>query len=70
MIEVSEPAKKRDTKWIATEEVSEMSGLSKQAIYDRVRSRQIPHHRYGTTIKFLKEDIQAWINEHKVSPVI
>ena len=56
--------------WITAKEVSVRSGLSVQAVYDRVRSRQIPHHRYGTTIKFLKEDIQAWINEHKVSPVI
>ena len=56
---------------MTVEELAQYLKLSKPGIYSKVYSRQIPFVRLGdpakrnAPIRFLKRDIDAWIEERK-----
>ena len=50
-------------------ECAEYLGLSIQALYNRVAQRRITYIKEGRRILFDIEDLQKWIEEHKVKEV-
>lgn len=50
-------------------ECAEYLGLSIQAIYNRVSQRRIPYIKDGKRVLFDIEELQRWIEKHKVRAI-
>jgi excisionase family DNA binding protein len=55
-----------DRRLLNVEELSELTGLSKNTIYCWVSQRRIPFVKCGRLTKFDLEKIEKWIEEHTV----
>lgn len=44
---------------------SELTGLSKQTIYNKVAKREIPHQRKGGRLYFSSTELTDWLKEGK-----
>ncbi|MBI4641425.1 MAG: helix-turn-helix domain-containing protein [Candidatus Tectomicrobia bacterium] len=38
-------------------------------LYAKVAAREIPYHRIGRLVRFRKEDIDRWMDQHRHEPV-
>lgn len=54
------------TKLLTVKEVSSITSLSCSYIYKLVESKQVPHIRIGSQIRFHAQDLNEWITEHTV----
>ncbi len=54
------------TQYLSIDEVSLYSGLKKSFLYSLVEAGNIPHYRIGRLIRFKKEDLDIWMESHKV----
>jgi excisionase family DNA binding protein len=43
------------------EDVAEILGMKRDWIYAEVRAGRLPHVRFGRTVRFRRESIDAWI---------
>lgn len=48
------------------EEVAKRMGVSRTWIYKKCRAGILPHFRIGRMIRFDPEDLEKWIQDHKV----
>ena len=54
--------------WTARE-AAEYLSVRPSWVYEAVRGRRIPHVRCGKHVRFLREDLDAWIAERRVIPL-
>lgn len=50
------------------EQLSEYLNLKRSTLYFQVETGQIPHYRIGRLLRFKKEEIDSWIESHRISP--
>jgi len=48
-------------RWLSVEEIAEYLGVSKDTVYSRVTSGNIPAHKVGRFWKFKKEEVDEWV---------
>jgi len=56
----------RDKKTLTVEECSKYSGYSISYLYKLTSTKSIPHFKRGKKIYFDKDEIDAWLKQHKV----
>lgn len=52
---------------MSAEEVAKYTGYAKKYLYKLTGEKQIPHYKRGGKVLFIKEEIDQWLQEHKVS---
>jgi len=57
-----------DKKYWGVKEVAEYLGWDERTIYNKVSAREIPHYKVGGSLRFIKEEIDAWVQTQKVEP--
>ena len=50
------------------EQLSEYLNLKRSTLYFQVETGQIPHYRIGRLLRFKKEEIDSWIEGHRIAP--
>ena len=55
--------------FLTIDELSEYLSMKKSALYALVESGEIPHDRVGRLIRFKKQDIDAWMEDHRETGV-
>ena len=50
------------------EQLSEYLNLKRSTLYFQVETGQIPHYRIGRLLRFKKEEIDSWIESHRIAP--
>lgn len=46
---------------LGAKEMAEILDIGKSSVYDLVRKNQIPYVRVGSSIRFVKTQIEAWL---------
>jgi excisionase family DNA binding protein len=46
-------------------EAAEYLGFCETWVYRKCRAKILPHIRIGRTLRFTKQDLDAWINSHR-----
>lgn len=52
-----------DDQWFNIEQASEFIGLAVQTIYQKVSGLEIPFHKRGKKLWFLKSELDQWLKE-------
>ena len=52
------------------EELSEYLGIKKSTLYGMVENGALPHYRIGRLIRFKRNDVDAWMETHRVGEMI
>ena len=55
--------------YLSIDEASAYTGIKKSTLYARVEQREIPHYRFGRSIKFKRDDLDVWMEAHRVECV-
>jgi excisionase family DNA binding protein len=55
------PAVEAPGRLLDVEDVAEILGMKRDWIYAEVRANRLPHVRFGRTVRFRRESIDAWI---------
>jgi excisionase family DNA binding protein len=55
------PASQASGRLLDVEDVAEILGMKRDWIYAEVRAGRLPHVRFGRTVRFRRESIDAWI---------
>ena len=50
------------------EQLSEYLNLKRSTLYLQVEKGKIPHYRIGRLLRFKKEEIDSWIESHRIAP--
>jgi excisionase family DNA binding protein len=53
------------SKYLSIHALSAYLGIKPKTLYARVK--EIPHYKVGRLIRFRKEDVDAWMEKHRVS---
>jgi len=56
----------KEKRYLTAEELAKELDLSQSWVYKKVKTGIIPHVRIGSVVRFVREDIQRWIDGHKV----
>lgn len=69
--QTKEPEQKKDPKDDRTgiEEISEMTGLSKSAIYKLTMKNKIPNRTFGRRLVFSRSEVKDWMEQQTKSRV-
>ncbi|MHB8068934.1 MAG: helix-turn-helix domain-containing protein [Desulfobaccales bacterium] len=55
------------TKLISAERLAENLSLSPKTLYNWAKLREIPHYRLGARVLFDPEEVETWLQSHKVT---
>ncbi len=55
--------------YLTIDEASTYTGIKKSTLYAKVEQREVPHYRIGRSIKFKREELDAWMEAHRVECV-
>ena len=55
-------------RWMRTHEAAEYLGWTRSALYKQLARRSIPHYKIDRTLLFKRDDLDAWIRQHRVEP--
>ena len=55
--------------WMSVDEACEYLGIPKQSLYKLTSAKAIPHAKPGNRLLFKREDLDAWLEEHREGPV-
>lgn len=53
-------------RYLPVDEAAEYLGMTKQAVYDRVRRTDIPHIRVGRSLRFDIQDLDLWMRRQRI----
>ncbi|RPJ08566.1 MAG: DNA-binding protein [Deltaproteobacteria bacterium] len=56
----------QDKGYLTVEEVAKELNLSPSWVYRKVQAGIIPHVRIGAVVRFVRQDVERWIEAHKV----
>ncbi|RJR43639.1 MAG: DNA-binding protein [Deltaproteobacteria bacterium] len=56
------------TKLISAEKLAENLPISPKTLYNWAKLREIPHYRLGGRVLFDPEEVETWLQSHKVIP--
>ena len=57
-----------DHDYLGVKEIAQYLGLRESFVYVLIESGRIPHYRVGRLVRFKKEDIDRWMEEHRQEP--
>jgi excisionase family DNA binding protein len=57
-------------KWLTVEELAEYLSIKKSTVYDWTHRKAIPHYKRGHVVRFLREDVDSWLEQYRVMPII
>ena len=55
--------------YLTIDEASAYTGIKKSTLYAKVERREVPHYRIGRSIKLKRDDLDAWMEAHRVECV-
>ena len=55
-----------DDRWLTAKEVARYLGMSRQAVYEAARRRQLPAYRFDRRLRFRKSEIDARIEAGRI----
>lgn len=64
------PKNEGTPRFLTPRELSDLLRLSLSSIYRLVDGRQIPFHRLSGSIRFAREDVEAFITEGRIDPLV
>lgn len=50
---------------LTPEDVSVLLGVKRATIYELTRARRLPHVKVGRATRFLRADLEHWLNEQR-----
>jgi excisionase family DNA binding protein len=50
-------------------EIAEILGVKACTVYSWIHTKQIPHYKVGSLVKFRINDIEAWLKDRRVDVV-
>lgn len=50
---------------LTVQEVADLLGVGKTWVYEAVREGRIPHLRFGRSVRFRRDAIDAWLTERE-----
>ena len=53
--------------WLTIEDVCQLLRVPKWWVYQRTRTRRIPHYKLGKYLRFRLDEINAWVAIHRLS---
>jgi excisionase family DNA binding protein len=56
--------KEKYNEYLTIDDLSAYLGIKPKTIYARVK--EIPHYKVGRLIRFKREDVDAWMEKHRV----
>jgi len=65
---VSEPIYKQSLQLLSVQEVSELLGLGRSWVYQKIRSGEMPSVHLGGTVKVKREDLEEYVEKHRSPP--
>lgn len=57
-------------RYINVQELSILLQVKIKTIYAWVEAKAIPFYKFGALIRFDPEEIETWIKQHKIDPLI
>ena len=54
-----------DRRYLTVNDLSVYLGIKPKTLYSRVK--EIPHYKVGRLIRFKREDVDAWMEQHRVA---
>jgi excisionase family DNA binding protein len=54
-------------KLVGAADIAEWIGCTGKHIYDLAKRGQIPHYRFGGSIRFDPEKVKAWLDQHEIA---
>jgi len=55
-------------KYIGVERVSEITGIKPKTVYDKSLKGEIPRRKLGKLVRFVEEEVIAWMESAKDTP--
>lgn len=53
---------------IGAKQAAEFLGLALNTVYIMARGDQLPHYRFGATVRFRHSDLERWLEEKRRGP--
>ena len=50
-------------------DVAEMLGVHEMTVYRWCQKKTLPHYKIGGSLRFKREDIEAWVGKRKVTTI-
>lgn len=63
------PKTEEAPRFLTPAELADLLRLSLSSVYRLVEGRQIPFHRLSGSIRFAREDVEAFIAEGRIEPL-
>jgi excisionase family DNA binding protein len=57
-----------DNQFLTVQEVSEYLHVKRATLYAKVESGDLPHYKVGRLVRFKREDIDRWMEDHRRDP--
>jgi excisionase family DNA binding protein len=57
-----------DNQFLTVQEVSEYLHIKPATLYSKVGGGEIPHYKVGRLVRFKREDIDRWMEDHRQDP--
>ena len=54
------------SEYLSIKDASVYSGLKKSYLYSRVEAGDLPHYKFGRLIRFKREELDLWLQNHRV----
>ena len=56
--------------FLTPDDLAVLLSISKATIYRLIDKRQLPFYKVGGSIRFFKDDIEEYLNQARVEPII
>lgn len=59
-----------ELQYFTVDQVATMTGMSELWLYRQCQLRKVPHHRFGRSVRFTREDLRALHQATAVTPEV